>query len=229
MAQRVDRVLGGLLGDLRFRSTPFRIRGYAGPLRVVDSTSALLVWEPRRVTPQYAVRRDDLAVPVVDAGAPRPLGPDEQRRPVLDPSVPFAAHTAPGSVVLLQAGDRRIEGFVCDDADLSDVVLIDFDALSWREEEAEVFAHPRDPGQRIDVRRSGSRLQLSVDGTPVVDTVRARRLWETMLPVRWYVPEEDVLVPLEPSGTVTWCAYKGRATYLSAVVGGRRLDDVAWV
>ena len=63
----------------------------------------------------------------------------------------------------------------------------------------------------------------------LVDSVRARLLWETMLPVRWYVPPEDVLVPVEPSGTVTWCAYKGRATYRSLVVGDRRLEDVAWV
>jgi uncharacterized protein (DUF427 family) len=46
--------------------------------------------------------------------------------------------------------------------------------------------------------------------------------------VRWYVPAKDVRVPLQPTETVTWCAYKGRATYSSAVVGSRVVPDLAW-
>src|SRR5205085_8254129 len=100
---------------------------------------------------------------------------------------------------------------------------------SWWEEEQEAFAHPRDPFQRIEVRRTTARLRMSSDGVPLVDSRRAVLLWETMLPVRWYVPAEDVLVPTEPSGTVTWCAYKGRAGYRTLLAGERRLEDVAWV
>ena len=50
-------------------------------------------------------------------------------------------------------------------------------------------------------------------------------LFETLLPVRFYLPRDDVAVALEPSDTVSYCAYKGRASYLS-VPGGPR--DVAW-
>jgi uncharacterized protein (DUF427 family) len=50
-------------------------------------------------------------------------------------------------------------------------------------------------------------------------------LFETLLPVRFYLPREDVAVPLEPSDTVTYCAYKGRASYYSLSDGPR---DVAW-
>jgi uncharacterized protein (DUF427 family) len=53
-------------------------------------------------------------------------------------------------------------------------------------------------------------------------------LFETLLPVRYYLPADDVRVPLEPSATHTWCAYKGRASYLSPVVGGTALTDLAW-
>jgi uncharacterized protein (DUF427 family) len=45
------------------------------------------------------------------------------------------------------------------------------------------------------------------------------------LPVRFYLPREDVAVPLEPSETSTYCAYKGRASYFSVPDGPR---DVAW-
>ena len=50
-------------------------------------------------------------------------------------------------------------------------------------------------------------------------------LFETLLPVRFYLPREDVAVRLEPSDTATYCAYKGRASYLSVPDGPR---DVAW-
>jgi uncharacterized protein (DUF427 family) len=50
-------------------------------------------------------------------------------------------------------------------------------------------------------------------------------LFETLLPVRFYLPREDVAVRLEPSDTATYCAYKGRASYYSVPDGPR---DVAW-
>jgi uncharacterized protein (DUF427 family) len=49
-------------------------------------------------------------------------------------------------------------------------------------------------------------------------------LFETGLPVRYYLPREDVRLDLlEPSNTTSHCAYKGEATYWSH--GG---EDVAW-
>ena len=48
---------------------------------------------------------------------------------------------------------------------------------------------------------------------------------ETGLPVRWYLPREDVRTDLlTPSDTRTICAYKGIASYLSA----DGVPDVAW-
>jgi uncharacterized protein (DUF427 family) len=50
-------------------------------------------------------------------------------------------------------------------------------------------------------------------------------LFETLLPVRFYLPRADVVIDLEPSDTVSYCAYKGRASYLSVPDGPA---DVAW-
>ena len=70
-------------------------------------------------------------------------------------------------------------------------------------------------------RSSGRRL----DGRLLADSSRPSLLFETHLPVRYYVAPEDVAVTLEHSDTVTYCAYKGRATYYSAPAGPA---DVAW-
>ena len=56
-------------------------------------------------------------------------------------------------------------------------------------------------------------------------------LFETLLPVRFYVPPDDVIAPLVASDTVTYCAYKGRASYLSLAgvrddIVTRFMDDV---
>ena len=42
---------------------------------------------------------------------------------------------------------------------------------------------------------------------------------------RFYLPRADVVVDLEPSDTISYCAYKGRASYLSVPDGP---VDVAW-
>jgi uncharacterized protein (DUF427 family) len=49
-------------------------------------------------------------------------------------------------------------------------------------------------------------------------------LFETGLPVRYYLPREDVrLDALKPSETTSVCAYKGEARYWS-----HGAEDIAW-
>lgn len=43
------------LPELRYISTPKRVCAALNDETVLDSRDALLVWEPRRVVPQYAV------------------------------------------------------------------------------------------------------------------------------------------------------------------------------
>ncbi|MDQ3475185.1 MAG: hypothetical protein M3492_02265 [Actinomycetota bacterium] len=60
MASRMMKTMMDGLGELRFEPTPKRVRAMIGVSPVVDSTRAVLVWEPRRVVPAYAVPTEDV-------------------------------------------------------------------------------------------------------------------------------------------------------------------------
>jgi uncharacterized protein (DUF427 family) len=110
---------------------------------------------------------------------------------------------------------RRHDGFV----------HVEFGALDeWFEEEERQIGHPPDPHHRIDVRRTSRRVRVSIGGRAVADTTSARALFETGLPVRWYIPRDELETDLEPSDHRTVCAYKGHATHYD--VAGERA--VAW-
>jgi uncharacterized protein (DUF427 family) len=99
-----------------------------------------------------------------------------------------------------------------------DLVEIDFSFPdTWMEEDEELVGHARDPFKRIDARRTSRHIRVSIAGEPVAETRRAVALFETGLPTRWYIPREDVLVPLERNDRHrTTCAYKGHATHWDA-------------
>jgi uncharacterized protein (DUF427 family) len=206
---------------------------------VVDSTRAVLVWEPRRVVPSYAVPVQDVRGELVPAG-PAADGPgddvgvalpDVTALRVLDPRVPFTVHSAEGEMVdLLAAGQVRPgAGFRPADPDLAGLVILDFGAFdAWYEEDELNVAHPRDPFHRIDVLPSSRQVRLELDGQVLAVSSRPVLLFETLLPMRYYLPRADVIAELVPSPTKTWCAYKGQASYFSASVGGRLVPDIAW-
>lgn len=215
------------LEALRIEPTAKRIRARLGGDTVVDSSRAALVWEPRRVTPVYAVPRADIDAVVVDA-ATRELD-SAAHPPVWDPRVPFAVRLTPGHPVVVTApGGATAEGFIADDQDLDGFVILDFAGFDWLEDDERIVSHPHDPFSRIDVRDSGAEYSLTLDGELLARTTHARILYETALPPRLYWPRDDVLVPLTPSTTRSSCAYKGAAEYYSATVAGRELADVAW-
>jgi uncharacterized protein (DUF427 family) len=106
-----------------------------------------------------------------------------------------------------------------------ELVHVEFDALDeWFEEDEPQIGHPPDPHHRIDVRRTSRRIRISIGGRVVADTTETAALFETGLPVRWYMPRSEVSARLEPSGYRTVCAYKGHATHFD--VAGERA--VAW-
>ena len=239
MSIQLRSLLSSGFDQVRFKPTAKRIRAILAGVTVVDSTRAMLVWEPRRVVPSYAVPADDSA-----AGWSRrpwqalrlrmtPVSgmPALSQRPVLDPSVPFAVHTAEGQVVDLLAGgqNRPGAGYRPADADLAGYVILDFGALdSWYEEDEVNVAHPRDPFHRIDVLASSRHVRLELDGQLLAESSRPVLLFETMLPTRYYLPREDIQAELMPSGTRTYCAYKGQASYWSVALRGGQLADMAW-
>jgi uncharacterized protein (DUF427 family) len=102
---------------------------------------------------------------------------------------------------------------------------VDFKALDeWLEEDRVQLGHPPDPYHRIDVRPTSRRIRISIAGQVVADTTRAQALFETGLPVRWYIPAEDVTTELQPSDHRTTCAYKGHATHFDVADE----DAIAW-
>src|SRR4051812_32448029 len=70
MAVELGGVLMGQLAGLRYQPTPKRVRASIGGRPVLDSSRAVLVWEPRRIVPAYAVPADDIPAELVAATAP---------------------------------------------------------------------------------------------------------------------------------------------------------------
>jgi uncharacterized protein (DUF427 family) len=240
MGVRVRDVLAGQLGRLRFEPVTRRVRAELDGTVVVDSDRAVLVWEPRRVVPTYAVPVDDVlgevepapAAAPAEAGAPVGFAiPDVTDLPVLDPRIPFAVRDTAGEPVRIRLPGRAgtVPGFRPADPELAGLVVLDFAAFDrWLEEDEEIRGHPRDPFHRVDVRASSRSVQLLLDGEVLADSSRPSLVFETLLPVRYYLRPEDVRVPLLPSDTRTWCPYKGEASYWSVEIAGRVVPDLVW-
>lgn len=236
MTVRLRDALMDELGALRYEPTEKRIRGTLGDETVVDSRRAVLVWEPKRVVPTYAVPLEDVNGEVVPAPEDAPdspgiaaIGaPQLGARVVLDPSIAFSVHTTEGEPVTIRArdGHRAADGFRPSDPALADHVLLDFDGFDvWYEENERNVAHPRDPFHRIDILHSSRHVHVEVDGVVLGESDAPYLLFEPPLPVRYYLPAEHVRTDLfQRSETRSRCAYKGEASYWSAP--GEQ--DVAW-
>ena len=207
------------LAELRHAATPKRIRALLDGQTVLDTRDALLVWEPRRVVPSYAVPPGDLRLELTEHElAPVP----ELRAPVLPPGHDDW-HTVPGRSLRLE-GHGEV-AFRPDDPALGGRLVLHWEPFDWLEEDEPMVGHPHDPFKRIDVLASSRHVRVEVGGVIVAESSRPTMLVETSLPVRWYLPKDDVRMDLlTPSTTHTVCAYKGVASYLSADGAA----DVAW-
>lgn len=92
-------------------------------------------------------------------------------------------------------------------------------------ERESVWDYPRPPR----VEPTAARIQVWHNGLAVADTTRSRRVLETSQPPVYYVPPDDVdLDLLERSTNLTFCEWKGLATYVSIRVGDRLAPDAGW-
>ena len=230
MAVRMAEFFFSGHNELRCHPVASRIRAMVGEETVVDTTRAMVVWEPRRIVPSYAVPIEDVRVSTVPAVAPEVAADPQQLGdgpPVLTPSTPFAVHSCPGETHTIQAASRELPaaGFIPGDPDLAGYLFLDWAAFDrWLDEDEDLVAHPRDPFKRIDTRRSSRHVVIEIDGQTVAESRQPTLLFETYLPTRYYFPAADVNTNLlAPSETRTQCAYKGVAEYWAA--GGQ---DVAW-
>jgi uncharacterized protein (DUF427 family) len=237
MALRLGEMLLARMSELRIEPTTKRVRALIGDETVVDTTRALLVFEPHRVVPGYAVPVGDISGELVEEG-----GVDRaQTIPLMTvgggaqqviESAPFALHTTDGVELTLRVGETERPGaaFRADDPDLDGYAILDFDAFDhWLEEEEAIRGHPRDPLHRIDVRLSSRHVRIELDGEVLAESRRPRLVFETKLAVRFYLPREDIRMDLlRPSPTRTICAYKGLASYFALELGERTVADIAW-
>jgi uncharacterized protein (DUF427 family) len=223
MGTRIRDLHGGELQSLRYEPTEKRLRVYLDEESVADTVDGLLVWEPRRVVPTYAVPESDVMARLESVGRVDGLAD----LPVLVPTNPFSAHSCTGEVldVVLDGATCSAAAFRPDDPDLTGYVTLDFGAFEWREEDEPIVAHPHDPFKRIDILASSRHIRLECEGRLLAESSRPLLLFETLLPVRFYLPRNDVVVDLQPTETVSYCAYKGRASYFSVPHGPA---DVAW-
>src|SRR5215213_5569801 len=199
---------------------PYRVRALVGREAVADSRRARLLHETGHLPVYYF-----------------PLG--DVRSDVLEPSEKrtHCAWKGDATYRSIRVAGRTVPDAVWEYADpiepaafLAGHVALEWKAIDeWFAEETQLFGHPRDPYQRIDVWDTAQNVRVLVGGDVVAESRRARMLVETGLPPRYYLPLDDVRFELlEPSPTKTRCAYKGSASYWHVRAGQTVEDDLAW-
>jgi uncharacterized protein (DUF427 family) len=99
---------------------------------------------------------------------------------------------------------------------------------AWFEEDEEVYVHPRNPYTRVDILASSRHVVVRAGGEVMAESRKPTLLFETGLPVRYYLPPTDVRDRLRPSPATSRCPYKGTASYWSVEAGGQTFADLAW-
>jgi uncharacterized protein (DUF427 family) len=201
-------------GRIRIEPSAKRVRLYLGGELVADTTHPMLVWE-RPNYPSYYLPVSDVRTDLLEAE------PRRQHSPSRGDAQTFTL--VAGNRRVAAAAQRYIDSPI---EELRDLIRFEWNALdSWFEEDEEVFTHPRDPYTRVDILPSSRHVRVEVDGVTVAESTSPRLLFETGLPVRYYLPKTHVRMDLLiPTDTATHCPYKGQAEYWS--VNGHA--DLAW-
>ncbi len=206
--------------DISLEPVGRRVRGYLGGVPVVDSLDARVLLEQGHL-PVYYFPREDVA---------------EECLVATDHST-FCPHKGTASYWSVSTGSKTAVNGAWGYLDpfphlapIAGLVAFYWDAMdAWWEEDEEVFVHARDPRKRVTVVECFRPVEVVLDGIVIANTRRARQLHETDLPVRYYIPPEDVRTDLlVPSATRTRCPYKGEAVYWSARMPERTVEDVVW-
>ena len=195
------------------------VRVKFGGQTIADSKQALLLLQygPGRL-PTYYFPQADVKMDLLESGATQ-------------------NHTEGFEYRTVKAGDNIAEKAAwiyrqppASLAALKDYVSFDWPKMdAWFEEEEEIYEHARDPHHRVDVMPSSRHVQIRVKGVTVADTHRPSLLFETTLPVRYYIPREDIKWDLMVSEELhTRCPYKGLASYWSVQVDDKKIKNIAW-
>ncbi len=88
-----------------------------------------------------------------------------------------------------------------------------------------VWDYPRPPV----VELSTELIKVVFNGRVIAESSAAYRVLETSHPPAYYIPPEDVIVgALSPVEKVTFCEYKGAASYCDVMVDARVARAAAW-
>lgn len=205
---------------IAFEPSPRRVRVEFNGATVADSTAAHLLFETRHL-PVYYFPRDDVRFDLLRAT-------DHHT------DCPYKGTASYWSIAI---GDRVSENAVwgypqpfAEVAAIKDYVAFYWNRVDhWYEEDDEIFVHARDPYKRVDVVNASRPVEVIVGGATVARTTRARFLYETRLPTRYYIPPEDVRTDLlVASDKITACPYKGTARYWSVKIGDKIFPDIVW-
>jgi uncharacterized protein (DUF427 family) len=87
----------------------------------------------------------------------------------------------------------------------------------------------RFPDYRVDLEPGAERVRVRLEGELVAESDRVLVVRETKHAPVIYFPREDVRFEmLERTDHVSFCPFKGEASYWSARAGGRFEENVAW-
>jgi uncharacterized protein (DUF427 family) len=197
---------------------PRRVRAMFAGETVVDTTSALYVWE-WPYYPQFYVPMNDV-----------------NQNVLVDEKHSQRLHRGQSQLYALASGDvvrpSAVRVYVDSPFDgLSGTARFEWTALdAWFEEDEEVFVHPRNPYVRVDALRSTRHVRIEVDGVVLAESSSPVMVFETGLPTRYYLNRTEVdFSHLVPSDTVTACPYKGTTSgYWSVQIGDELHADLAW-
>ncbi|MFB6241028.1 MAG: DUF427 domain-containing protein, partial [Gemmatimonadota bacterium] len=158
--------------------TPRRIRVRFGGEVVADSRNARLLHE-RGELPVYFFPREDVRETTLLEGSE--TGRDPRKGPVR-----FETVRAGGEIAERAARSYPETPAGC-------LVTFRWDSMdAWYEEDEQVYVHARDPYTRIDALESSRHVEVRVGGVTVAESGRPVLLFETGLPVRYYLPKVDV-------------------------------------
>jgi uncharacterized protein (DUF427 family) len=204
-------------GRVRIERGAKRVRAFLGGEVVADTSRPVLVWEVPYYPAYYVPLADVRAELKRDGGSEHSPSRGDARTY----TVRVGGAEAPGAAL-------RYEGSPIEE--LRGLVRLDWHAMdAWFEEDEEVFTHPRDPYTRVDILASSRHVRVEAGGATIAESSSPRLLFETGLPVRYYLPKTHVRLDLlVPSETVSHCPYKGQADHWSVRAPDGVHDDLAW-
>lgn len=85
------------------------------------------------------------------------------------------------------------------------------------------------PDHPISITAEAGRVVVKVGGRTVADSGAVLTLREADYPPVFYIPRSDVdMSLLQRTKHVTYCPYKGKASYFSIAAGGDRSINAVW-